>query len=41
MSIKLNIEWQDRGESQGAPVKIYEAGDDYLQLQEISLIKID
>ena len=22
------IEWQDRGESQGAPVKIYEAGDD-------------
>jgi len=22
------IEWQDRGESQGAPVKIYQAGDD-------------
>ena len=22
------IEWQDRGESQGAPVNIYEAGDD-------------
>ena len=25
------IEWQDRGESQGAPVKIYEAGDDVPQ----------
>ena len=35
------IEWQDRGESQGAPVKIYEAGDDLPKLQEISLIKID
>ena len=22
------LEWQDRGESQGAPVKVYEAGDD-------------
>ena len=25
---RQHIEWQDRGESQGAPVKIYEAGDD-------------
>ena len=25
------IEWQDRGESQGAPVHIYEAGDDIPQ----------
>ena len=27
---RQHIEWQDRGESQGAPVKIYEAGDDLL-----------
>ena len=25
---RQHIEWQDRGESQGAPVKIYDAGDD-------------
>ena len=28
---RQHIEWQDRGESQGAPVKIYEAGDDVPQ----------
>ena len=27
------VEWQDRGESQGAPVKIYEAGDDLPKTQ--------
>ena len=27
------IEWQDRGESQGAPVKVYEAGDDLLAIK--------
>jgi len=30
---RQHIEWQDRGESQGAPVKIYEAGDDLPKTQ--------
>jgi hypothetical protein len=36
---RQHIEWQDRGESQGAPVKIYEAGDDLPKTQRVVLGK--
>ena len=38
---RQHIEWQDRGESQGAPVKSMKLEMIYRQLQETSLIKID